>query len=451
MKKRFCSTVLAAVLVFLSVLISGCGAEGDGGRSKTGSGGGLEFILPDTSGSGSGRKEVVYTPKNFGEMKAVWISYIEMKTLLTGKSEEAFTASIREAFQNAKELGLNTVVVHVRPYGDALYQSALFPWSSYAKAFGQSPGFDPLAIMTEQAHKLGLSIHAWINPYRALTEEEAKIVSNDYPFSKWYHGAQKGKYIVNVSGRWYYNPGVEEVRQLIVAGIEEIIKYYPVDGIHFDDYFYPTTDPAFDAELYNAYRQEGGTLELDVWRRENVNALLRDCYLAVKRKNEGIQFGISPQANISNNYKTQYADVIRWCSAPGYLDYICPQIYYSFKSETTDFMQALAEWSAIVTQPSIRLYIGLAPYKVGADDKWACTGASGGECSAPKDCGKDGWKVSDPGKSDILSRQVGEIRANERCSGMIFYNFQSLFTPSENVKTQLESERKALKKILAEE
>lgn len=451
MKKRcfWLRAVIAALVVWTLLSAAGCrqipSEQTESGTSR----GAFEFFLPSgTEQTGQERQKIQYTPKNYDEIRAVWISYIELKRLLSGKNQADFTSCIRNAFQNVRELGLNTVVVHVRPYGDAVYQSAFFPWSSYTGAYGKSPGYDPLAVMLEEAHRLELSVHAWINPYRAQTEEEAKQTDNQYLFSKWFHGAEKGKHIVSLSGRWYYNPGVEEVRQLIVSGIQELVRYYPVDGIHFDDYFYPTTDASFDSDAYESYRQEGGALALEVWRRENVNALLRDCYQAIKRENEDVLFGISPQANISTNFKSQYADVIRWCSTPGYLDYICPQIYYSFKSETTDFMRSLTEWNRIMTQPSVRLCIGVAPYKIGKEDKWACTGASGGACSAPLDCGSKGWMTGEPKKSNLLRRQYDEIKKNDRCSGIFFYSYQSLFLPDSGVKAQVDAELNSLKEVL---
>lgn len=444
----------SSFLIFLSVVlfclsIVGCDLLPSGSSSYISSKSDYQFLVSSGEQKNtSDRQAITYTPKNYGEVKAVWISYIELKTLLLGKTEAEFAESIEKAFQNVKDLGLNTVVVHVRPYGDAVYQSDYFPWSAYAKGFGEDPGYDPLTVMVTKAHQLDLSFHAWVNPYRSVTEEESQKISNEYPFAKWLHNEKKGTNIVNLSGRWFYNPGVEEVRQLIVAGVEEIVKYYPVDAIHFDDYFYPTTDTEFDQTLYQAYLDEGGSLELDAWRRENVNTLLRDTYVAIKKINDGVLFGISPQANISNNFKNQYADVIRWCSSPGYLDYICPQIYYNFKSETTDFVKSLTTWEALVTHPAIKLYIGIAPYKIGRVDQWACTGANGGTCSAPNDCGAKGWMVSDPSNSNILKQQYERIKKSERCSGVFLYNYQSLFLPEEDVKTQVDSEIKNLKSVL---
>lgn len=453
MKKVKIKNRLMIVLsvIVLCISVSGCDLLPPPNSSDVKSKNDYQFLVSSGEQDNTpGRQAVTYTPKNYGEVKAVWISYIELKTLLLGKTEAEFTESIEKAFQNAKNLGLNTVVVHVRPYGDAVYQSEYFPWSAYAKGFGENPGYDPLQVMVTKAHQLDLSIHAWVNPYRSITEEESKIISNEYPFSKWLHNEKKGTNIVNLSGRWFYNPGVEEVRKLIVAGVEEIVKYYPVDAIHFDDYFYPTTDTEFDKTLYQAYIDEGGKLELDAWRRENVNTLLRDTYTAIKKINDGVLFGISPQANISNNFKNQYADVIRWCSTPGYLDYICPQIYYNFKSETTDFVKSLTAWEALATHPAIKLYIGIAPYKIGRVDQWACTGASGGACTAPNDCGAKGWMVNDPGNSSILKQQYEKIKKSERCSGFFLYNYQSLFSPEDDVKIQVESEMKNLKSALNE-
>jgi len=397
------------------------------------------------------RTPVSHKPINYGEVKAVWISYLELQTLLQGKTQEAFTTAIQTAYQNVAELGLNTVMVQVRPFGDAIYPSRLFPWSEYAKAYGEDPGYDPLAIMIEEAHKKGISFHAWINPYRAQTEENAVKTPNEYLFSKWYHGKEKGIYIQSLSGRWYYNPGAEAVRQLIVSGVRELVRYYKVDGIHMDDYFYPTTDATFDSALYQEYLNQGGGLELAAWRRENVNALLRDIYLAIKKTNDGVMFGVSPQANISNNFNIQYADVIRWCSTAGYLDYICPQIYYSFKSETTDFTESLTQWVKLTEHSSVKLYVGVAPYKIGQEDKWACTSATGGDCKAPNDCGKRGWMVENGRLSDILKRQYEKICSEDRCSGISFYSYRSLFSPDETVEDQVKNELEQLKSVLKTE
>lgn len=440
--------ILIILAIILTIITSSCGIPGTSDRSENSNNNENRFwVSSEDAPKNDTREPVEYQAVNFEETRAVWISYIELQTLLLGKNESGFTDSIRKAYQNIAEMGLNTVIVQVRPYGDAIYPSAYFPWSAYAKSYGVDPGYDPLSVMIEQAHELGLSFHAWLNPYRAQTEEEAAKTDDSYPFARWYHGKEKNRYIINLNGRWYYNPGIEEVRQLIVSGIKELVRYYEVDGIHMDDYFYPTTDPSFDQEQYQQYKNDGGSLELEPWRRENVNALLRDAYLAVKKQNESVLFGISPQANISNNFNIQYADVLRWCSTAGYLDYICPQIYYNFKSETTDFATSLKQWIEIVSHPAVKLFVGVAPYKIGKEDKWACTAANGGACSAPNDCGAKGWMVSDQSKSDLLKQQYEMIRKEERCSGIVFYSYQSLFEPEAAVRSQIESEKKQLMEL----
>lgn len=440
---------MIVLTVLFTITIFGCGLPG-GVESGSGKENEYQYLVSSQSTSfEDNRTPVEYEAKNYEEIRAVWISYIELQTLLRGKDRSSFTSAVQEAYRNIAGMGLNTVIVQVRPYGDAIYPSPYFPWSSFAKAYGIDPGYDPLSVLIEEAHKLGLSFHAWVNPYRAQTEEEAAATPDGYPFSKWYHGKEKGKYIVSLNGRWYYNPGIEEVRQLIISGIREMVQYYEVDGVHMDDYFYPTTDTNFDSEQYQQYQTDGGTLELEAWRRENVNALLRDAYLAVKKINDGVLFGVSPQANISNNFNTQYADVIRWCSTAGYLDYICPQIYYNFKSETTDFSTALEQWIKIAVQPSVRLLVGVAPYKIGKEDKWACTAANGGQCSAPNDCGAMGWMVSDQSNSSLLKQQYEKIKSEKRCSGIVFYSYNSLFSPDSAVKRQIESEISQLKTAFA--
>ena len=140
-----------------------------------------------------------------------------------------------------------------------------------------------------------------------------------------------------------------------------------MDGIHFDDYFYPTDDESIDAVQYAAYVKETEEpLTLHEWRTANVNALIAAVYSRVKEANENVQFGISPQGNLENNEMIN-ADVYTWCAQAGYIDYVCPQLYYSFENEALPFETALQNWCALKRLPSIKLYIGLAVYKAGTD------------------------------------------------------------------------------------
>ena len=256
------------------------------------------------------------------EYRAVWISYLEWQRL-AGCDEAAFRENVAAMLQNCADLGLNTVIAQVRPFGDALYQSELFPQSHLLSGTqGQSPGYDPLAILIEEAHARDLELEAWINPYRVqLTENLPSQLADTNP------ALLHPDWVQQANGGLYYDPGLPEVRQLVVDGVKEIVANYDVDGIHFDDYFYPTTEASFDADTYAQY---GQGMELADWRRDNVNQLVQQVYQAVKKTDPAVRFGISPQGNNANNYDQQYSDVALWMSQPGYVDYVMPQLYWGF-------------------------------------------------------------------------------------------------------------------------
>lgn len=301
-----------------------------------------------------------------GEYRAMWVSYLEWESF-DFSSAEAFRAGAEAMMQNCADLGLNTVIAQVRPFADALYKSEVFPWSHLCTgAQGQDPGFDPLAILVESAHARGLALEAWLNPYRVkLNAARPGELAPGHPallHPDWVKEAGEGL---------YFDPSNPEARQLIVSGAVEIVKNYQVDGIHFDDYFYPTTDPAFDAAEYAA---QGGGLGLDEWRRQNVNALVQAVYAAIKAEKPAVRFGISPQGNIDNNYNGQYSDVALWMSTPGYLDYVLPQLYWGYGYTTGGgstrygFENITAEWAALERAPSVALYFGLGAYRIGDGD-----------------------------------------------------------------------------------
>ncbi len=364
---------------------------------------------------------------NYNNMKAVWISYIDFADILTGKSEAQFRANFKKACQNAVEFGINTLVCHVRAFGDAFYPSEYFSWSKNVGGIGKNPGFDPLKIMIELAHQHNLSFHAWINPFRTYLDTEVSSVPSNSVFKKWHNDSSKnGKYIVNVGNRWYYNPGYPDVRNLIIDGVKEIINNYSVDGIHFDDYFYPTTDKSFDGDAFKAY---GAGKSLENWRRENVSSFVKSVYNAVKAKNKNIVFGISPQANVQNDMNMQYADVKLWGSQNGYVDYLCPQVYFNYVSESLDFSSTLSTWNKLVTASNVRLVIGLSVDRIGWYDRWACNNRDTHTASTPN-CGAFGWRTDNPAQSNILARQYDDSMSLKKCSGVFLYSYQYVFNPA---------------------
>ena len=366
------------------------------------------------------------------EVRAIWLSYLDLKSMLLTSGdksvgEKQFTKNIAEAFDNIQALGLNTVIAQVRPFSDALYKSELFPWSYLvAGTEGTDPGYDPLEIMVEQAHERGLRLEAWINPYRVRTSATNQALSSKNPASEMLKTGDAIKY----NGAITYNPASKKAQQLIVDGVAEIVENYEVDGIHFDDYFYPTTDMAFDASSYKAYRSAGGTLSQSDWRRQNVNDLVQAVYAAIKEIDEEVVFGISPQGNMDNNYNNQFIDVNEWLTEDGYIDYICPQIYFGFKNSTCPYAETVEAWNDAITN-DVKLYVGLAPYKIGLEDTYAGNG-------------KWEWANSD----DLLARMVETARKEENYQGFSLFRYDSVFCPQSSVKSDVNKEVNNLKDVL---
>ena len=280
------------------------------------------------------------------EFRGVWFSFRDWQAILKGKGEQDFTAAFDTVCKNTAAQGLNAVIVHVRSHNDAAYPSSIYPWSD--EMLGGNPGFDPLSVMVQVAHNNGLSFHAWINPY----------------------GYRNGEYCGDASLATHDN---------IILGIREILDNYAVDGIHFDDYF-----PLLGAEVHNA--------------------LLRDVYSTVH--SYGKIFGVSPSGNIDNNIANG-ADVRTWLSQTGYMDYICPQLYwtdhYGKNGNVTMYSDRLKAWKSL-NKAGIPMYIGLASYRVG----------SGSSSDM-------GWV----NYSDNLTSQINLLRDNG-CKGYILYSYSSL-------------------------
>lgn len=365
-----------------------------------------------------------------GETKAVWISYLEYQSILTGKTEKQFTENIRKMFKNLADDGFNTVFAHVRSHSDAMYDSDIFPWSVYCTGTeGKDPGYDPLKIMVKEAHDAGLRIEAWINPYRVKNTTDTSKIAESSPAYDW---LDTGKVVVINGTGIFYNPADGDVIDLVVAGVEEIVRNYDVDGIHFDDYFYPTTAETFDKDYYNAYKSSGGGMKLGAWRRQNVNTLIKEVHSAIKAIDSSCRFGVSPAGNMETNYNNLYCDVYTWVTSKGYIDYICPQIYFGFNNKSRPYLTVLDEFSSIITNNDIELIVGLAAYKCGAEDTYA--GAEG----------KTEWL----NHSDILARQVSAAREDSNYGGFALYRYDSVYNPASSVKSAVKSEFDNLKKIM---
>ena len=394
---------LAALCAALCLALAGC-APGAAPGSSAPLPGSSADVQPSAAASAKPAGE---------EYRAVWISYLEWQSA-DFSSEAAFRAQMGGWFDQYAAMGLNTVLAQVRPFGDALYPSAIFPWSSVCTGTqGRGPGFDPLAVLVEEAHARGLRLEAWLNPYRlALNDTVPGAFSADSL------AAAHPEWVKQAAGGQYQDPSRPDVRDCIAAGVQEILDGYAVDGIHLDDYFYPTTDEAFDAAEYAAADTD---LSLEDWRRDNVNALVRQLYQLVHaggRTAGAVPLGISPQGNNDNNYAQQYSDAALWLSTPGYIDYAMPQVYWGYGYTTGSgstrfaFENITAEWLALPRAEGVALYFGLGAYRIGdgdggnydhAQDQWQTGHNLADMVTTLRGAGADGFGLY---RSDFLLRSA---------------------------------------------
>ena len=307
-------------------------------------------------------------------MRGVWVSsvanidYPSQQVL----SADQLKSEADTILNNIAAMGLNTVFLQVRPSADALYQSALFPWSRYVSGTaGQAPDgdFDVLAYWVEGAHSRSLQLHAWLNPYRITRDgkEELDALPETSP------AKQHPEWVVEYEGNYYFNPGLPAVQQLVVDGAAEIVRKYDVDGIHLDDYFYPGTD-FNDAAAYARYGEDFD--DIGDWRRDNVNTLIASLDETVHAINPELSFGVSPagiwdnkadnpkgsDTNGRSSYREIYCDSVEWVKR-GTVDYICPQLYWSIGYEIADFEVLVDWWQDIVSTSDVALYIGIGAYR----------------------------------------------------------------------------------------
>lgn len=348
-------------------------------------------------------KATADTPESDEEMRGVWVSYMELSMENeSSKTQKAFEDKFTEIAQKCRESGFNTLIVQVRPFCDALYKSSYFPWSHILTGTqGENPQYDALQIMCDICKENNLKIHAWINPYRVSSNETPKKLSDNNPYIK------NSEICIKTDNGIFLDPSNETAQQLICDGVKEIAEKYDVDGIQFDDYFYPTKDESFDKKQYEAYIEKYGkenSMSLDNWRMQNVNTLICKVYRTIKSVDSSVEFGISPQGNIGNN-DGLYADVKSWCTCKGFADYICPQIYFSLENPALTFEDCLDSWTSLDFDENVKLYVGLGGYKAG-----------NGEYD------EETWLLSD----SILADEYDILRNNKSVRGFMLYSYSCL-------------------------
>ena len=392
-KTKF-SLRLAAALCALSVLLGGCSAGSD------------------TSGAASPSDAAESPPDQKDFFKGIWISQFDLEALfLDGgaqRSEEDFTLLLDRMLENCRSWGFGDVFMQVHPYGDSFYASGFFPWSDFVTGEpGGTSAYDPLSVAAKLCEKSGLRLHAWINPLRLAKTEKMSSVYTSGPIADWYK--EGGGQVSEYGGRCYLIPAFAEVRALICRAARELCENYGIAGVHIDDYFYPTDDPAFDSA---AYGRLGDGKELGRFRSDSVSALVRELFDTVKSVDRDLLFGVSPAGNPDYARRHTFADVDRWCSEPGFADYVVPQLYFGFEHGVCPFAQTADLWKTMKTNPRLLLYAGLTLTKAGSDDdKYALSGRAE-------------WSEHD----DVLLRSLNHVKA-AGYDGVCVFSYSYLADP----------------------
>lgn len=320
-------------------------------------------------------------PKN--EFRAIWIATVVNIDWPKSSTDNVKKqkADFIEILDTYKKLNYNAVIVQIRSVGDAFYPSELAPWSRFLtgqEGNAPKPYFDTLAWMIAETHARGFEFHAWLNPYRATMDLNTSILS---PKHDYY---QHPEWMIKYGGKYYYNPALPEVQDHLTAVVDEVVKNYDIDAIHFDDYFYPYK---VKGETFNdlaSYQKYGNGLSLEDWRRSNVNSFVKRISVSIKNIKPWVQFGISPFGVWRNksvdpkgsdtqagqtNYDDLYADPIAWMENK-WIDYLVPQLYWSIDHPKASYSKLLRWWSE--NSKNTAIYIGNGTYKINTDSdkKW---------------------------------------------------------------------------------
>lgn len=342
-----------------------------------------------------------------------------------GLSADQLKAEIDTIMDNVASLGLNTVYFQVRPCGDALYPSQYYPSSYYVvKNQGDELPLDILAYAITAAHARGLELHAWLNPYR-VTNSTAHTLESLAPTNP---AILHPEWVLTDGKKLYLNPGIPEVRRYIIDGVMEIVKNYDVDGIHFDDYFYPTVNETYEKGEAASFAKYGGSMSLADWRRSNTDALIKGVHDAISDYTTTVIFGVSPAAvwatsehhadgaegvvGAHETYFDAYADTRKWVKNE-WLDYICPQVYFQMDHSRAPFDKVVDWWNDTVSGTDVRLYIGIGSYRC--------------EDTAAYQTGTE------------IPTQLDYLDTKANVTGAVFYNYTSLVKNYADVGDQVKA------------
>lgn len=316
------------------------------------------------------------------QMRAEWIAGVQN---IDWPSQQGLSADEQKAeldglYDEAVDNGLNSVFVQVRPTADAFWPSPHEPWSEWLTGEqGGDPGYDPLEYAVEEAHARNLEFHAWYNPYRVAMHDDPSQLVEDHP------ARQNPDWVFEYNGQLYYNPGIPQAREFVIEAMMHSVENYDLDGVHFDDYFYPYPAEGQEIPDEDTFAEHGGEFDdIEDWRRDNVDTMVREMSEAVNATKPHVKFGISPfgiwrnsstdpegsQTSGSQSYDDQFADSRKWVTE-GWLDYINPQVYWEIGLPVADYAALVPWWEEVAASTDTHLYIGQAAYKVGNEGAWS--------------------------------------------------------------------------------
>ena len=365
---------------------------------------------------------------NYERLKGIWVSQFDMADVYVKngaqRAETEARVMINRIVSTIYEKGFNTVFLQIRPYGDSFYKSRIYPSSRFvAGEYGKDPSYDVIEIFIEECHALSISVQAWINPMRLTTPKEMEKISSEYAVRRMYDAGE----LVEYEGRLYLDPARGDALAMILDGAKEALETHGFDGLHIDDYFYPTQDESFDKATFAS----SGGRSLEKFRINNINRLVKGLYDVTKSVDERLSFGVSPAGNLDSVLKKYSADVYEWCKTEGYVDYILPQLYFGLEHGVCPFDKEAEKWADIIKSPSVSLYIGMTLGKAvagydGEEDKWAST-----------DAGKREWIDH----KDVLARCMAFLDGWGKSDGFCFFCLQYFIDPvsgEPNVKSAAE-------------
>ncbi|MER5946087.1 family 10 glycosylhydrolase [Streptomyces sp. NPDC001904] len=316
-------------------------------------------------------------PRRGPALRGMWLASVANRDWPSkpGLTAAAQRAELLAHLDTAVARRLNAVVFQVRPAADALWPSPYEPWSEVLTGVqGTDPGWDPLGTAVTEAHRRGLELHAWFNPYRVANHTDPTRLVPTHP------ARRHPDWIVPYGGKLYYDPGLPEVRAFVQDAMVDAVKKYAVDAVHFDDYFYPYPVPGQTFDDDATFAAHGaGFADKAAWRRDNIDRLVREMSRRIEKARPGVRFGISPFGVWRNRatdprgsdtaagvqtYDDLHADTLRWVRE-GWISYVAPQVYWNIGFAAADYARLVPWWADAVRGTGVRLYIGEALYKAG--------------------------------------------------------------------------------------